>query len=57
MHSLRDCIAEKGMIPCVGCVCVGKANSDLVQVSIALWFSNKPFHSLGSMINPNIPLD
>ena len=34
-HILRDCVAEKGMLPCVGCVDVLGANPDLVQVSIA----------------------
>ena len=29
-HSLRDCVAEKGMLPCVGCVGVRKSKPDLV---------------------------
>ena len=35
-HSLRECVAVKGMIPCVGCVYVLETRIDLVQVSIAL---------------------
>ena len=27
-HILRDCVAEKGMLPYVGCVGVGKAKPD-----------------------------
>ena len=39
-HSLRDGVAEKGMLPCVGCVDVSGAKTDLVQVSIARWLSS-----------------
>ena len=44
-HSLRDCVAQKGMLPFVGCVDVLEARIDLVQVSIALWLSSLAYQS------------
>ena len=35
-HSSRECVAEKVMLPCVGCVDVLESNPDLVQVSLAM---------------------
>ena len=45
MHTLkiigRDCVAVKGILPCVGCVgIVRPSKRDLVEVSIALWLSS-----------------
>ena len=39
-HSLRDYVAEKGMLPCVECVDVLEVRLDLVHVSIALVLSS-----------------
>ena len=39
-HSLRDCVAEKGILPYVGCVDSLGSKPDLVQVSAARWLSS-----------------
>ena len=39
-HNLRDCVAEKGMLPCVGCVDVLEVRIEMVRVSIALGLSS-----------------
>ena len=39
-HILWDYVAEKGMLLGVGCVDVLEVRLDLVQVSMALWFSS-----------------
>ena len=37
-NGLRDCVAVKGILPCVGCVGIVDTKLDsLVDVSIALW--------------------
>ena len=55
-HSLRDCVAEKVMLSCVGCVDVLEARLDLVQVSIALWLSSLAQQSaFPAPLQPNKP--
>ena len=39
-YGSRDYVAEKGILPCVGCVGVVEAKPDIVQVSIAPWLSS-----------------
>ena len=39
-HGPRDCVAEKGMLPCVRCVDGLGFKPNLVQVSIALCLSS-----------------
>ena len=56
-HILRDYVAEKGMLPCVGWIDVLKVRLDLVQVCIAMIFSSpaqqSAFPSRLYLVKPN----
>ena len=59
-YGLRDCVAVKGIVPCVGCVgiveakldrsCAGVHSSLVELTSLAI----HPFHYLSIVINPTI---
>ena len=55
---MRDCGAEKGTLPCVGCVGSGEARPDrscegvLSSVDELTILAVLPAHCLGSLINP-----
>ena len=59
-YGLRDCVAVKGILPCVGCVgtveakldrsCRGVHSSVVELTSLAI----PPFHCLSSLINPTV---
>ena len=59
---MRDCGAEKGTLPCVGCVDSGEARPDrscegiLSSVDELTSLAVLPAHCLRSLINPSVGL-
>ena len=60
MYGLRDCVAVKGILPCVGCVGIVDAKLDRssagVHSSVVELTSLEilPFHYLSSLTNPTV---
>ena len=54
---MRDCVAVKGILPCVGCVCIVDAKLDISCAGICSFVVELtsleiiPFHYLGSLID------
>ena len=59
-YGLRDCVAVKGILPCVGCVGIVEDNLDRYWVGVnssmveLIILAILPFHFLSSLINPTV---
>ena len=59
-YGLRECVAVKGILPCIGCVGIMDAKLDRSCASVHSFVVELtsleilPFHCLSSLINPTV---